>query len=64
MSKRKYKQGIKNEIHLHKHLKLESARAGGNTELERYYEKEIKRLEEQLVQKERKLLPRKTRMKS
>jgi len=65
MSKRRYKQGIisiKKQIHLHKHRKLESALTEGNTELARYYEKEVQRLEEQLIQKEKKLLPRKARM--
>ena len=52
MSKRKYRRGvisIKKQIHLHKHHKLESAWVEGNTELARYYEKEVQRLEEQLV---------------
>jgi len=49
MSKRRYKQGI-------------ISMTEGNTELARYYEKEVQRLEEQLIQKEKKLLPRKARM--
>ena len=61
MSKKKYKKGIKSikkEIELHKNIKLEKALEEGNIELAAYYEKEIKRLEEQLMEKQKKLLPR------
>ena len=51
MSKKKYKKGIESiqkEIDIHKNVKLEKALNEGNTELAGYYEKEIKRLGEQL----------------
>mgnify|MGYP001609623559 CR=1 FL=1 len=51
MSKKKYKKGIesiKEEINLHRDVKLQKALEEGNTELAGYYEKEIKRLQEQL----------------
>lgn len=66
MSKKKYKKGIeslKKEITLHKDIKLEKALDEGNIELASYYEKEITRLNEQLVEKEQKLLPRSRRIK-
>ncbi len=66
MSKKKYKKGIesiKREIDIHKNIKLEKALDEGNTELAAYYEKEIKRLEEQLIEKQEKLLPRSKRIK-
>ena len=66
MSKKKYKKGIKSiekQIDIHKNIKLEKALEEGNVELAGYYEKEIKRLEEQLREKETKLLPRSKRMK-
>ena len=66
MSKKKYKKGIKSiekQIDIHRNIKLEKALEEGNVELAGYYEKEIKRLEEQLREKETKLLPRSKRMK-
>ena len=66
MSKRKFKKGIKSiqkEIDIHKSVKLEKALEEGNMELAEYYEKEIKRLEEQLSEKQKKLLPRSERLK-
>lgn len=67
MSKKKYKKGIESirkEIELHKNVKLQKALEEDNTELAGYYEKEIKRLEEQLMEKEEKLLPRDKRLKA
>ena len=66
MSKKKYKKGIesiKKEIGIHKNIKLEKALEEGNLELAGYYKKEIERLEEQLKEKEEKLLPRSKRLK-
>ena len=66
MSKKKYKKGIESiekQIDIHRNIKLEKALEEGNVELAGYYEKEIKRLEEQLREKEIKLLPRSKRMK-
>lgn len=66
MSKKKYKKGvesIKKEINLHRDVKLEKAVEEGDIELAGYYKKEIKRLEEQLVEKQKKLLPRSKRLK-
>jgi len=66
MSKKKYKKGIesiKKEIDVHKNIKLERAIEEGNVELAAYYKKEIKRLEEQLLEKQEKLLPRSKRIK-
>lgn len=66
MSKKKYKKGIESirkEINIHKNIKLEKARNDENIELAAYYEKEIKRLEEQLIEKQEKLLPRSKRLK-
>jgi len=66
MSKRKYKKGIeslKKEINKHRDVKLQTALEDDNIELSSYYEKEIKRLEEQLMEKEEKLLPRSERLK-
>ena len=62
MSKKRFKKGVrslKKEIDIHKAIKLEKAFVEGKTELAGYYQKEIKRLEEQLLMKEQKLLPRK-----
>lgn len=66
MSKKKYKNGIKSlkkEIDLHRNVKLQKAIENDNIELVGYYEKEIKRLEGQLAEKEEKLLPRTKRLK-
>ena len=66
MSKKKYKKGIESiqkEIDIHRNVKLEKALEEGNIELAGYYEKEIKRLEEQLSEKQKKLLPRGKRLK-
>jgi len=66
MSKKKYKKGIeslKKEIDLHRDVKLQKALEEDKVELAGYYEKEIKRLEEQLKEKEEKLLPRSKRLK-
>ena len=66
MSKKKYKKGIesiKREIDIHKNIKFEKALEEGNIELAQYYEKEIKRLKEQLLEKQEKLLPRSKRLK-
>ena len=63
---REYKKGvesIKQQIHIHRNVKLEKALEKGNVELASYYEKEIKRLDEQLREKETKLLPKSKRMK-
>ena len=63
MSKKKYKKGIESiekQIYIHKNIKLEKAL---DVELAGYYEKEIKRLQEQLKEKETKLLPRSKRIK-
>jgi len=67
MSKKRFKKGVKSlqkQISLHKNVKLARASEGGNVELARYYEKEIQRLEEQLSEKERKLLPKSRRLKN
>ena len=66
MSKKKYKKGvesIKKQIDIHKNIKFKKAKEEGNIELAGYYEKEIKRLEEQLIEKQEKLLPRSERIK-
>ena len=66
MSKKKYKKGIESiqkQIDIHKNIKLEKALEEDNVELAQYYEKEIKRLEEQLLEKQEKLLPRSKRLK-
>jgi len=66
MSKKKLKKGIdsiQKEIEIHRNVKLEKAVNAGSIELAGYYEKEIKRLEEQLSDKQKKLLPRSKRMK-
>ena len=66
MSKKKYKKGIeslKKEIDLHRDVKLQKALKEDNIELAGYYEKEIKRLEEQLIEKWERLLPRTKRLK-
>lgn len=66
MSKKKYRKGIESiekQIDIHKNIKLNKAIKEGNIELAGYYEKEIKRLEEQLKEKEVKLLPRSRRIK-
>lgn len=66
MSKKKYKKGvesIKQQIDIHKNIKLEKALEEGNIELAGYYKKEIERLEEQLREKEAKLLTRSERIK-
>ena len=66
MSKKKYKKGIESigqQINIHKNIKLKKALEEGNIELAGYYEKEIKRLEEQLMEKQQKLLPRSKRIK-
>ncbi|MAE42952.1 hypothetical protein CMO93_04215 [Candidatus Woesearchaeota archaeon] len=66
MSKKKYKKRIgslKKEINLHRDIKLQKALEEENTELAGYYEKEIKRLEDQLAEKETKLLPRREKLK-
>jgi len=66
MSKKKFKKGIESirkEIDIHRNIKLEKAMNEGNTELAGYYEKEIKRLEEQLSDKQKKLSPRNKRLK-
>ena len=66
MSKRKYKKGIESiehQINIHKNIKLNKALEEGKIELAGYYEKEIKRLEEQLIEKQEKLLPRSKRLK-
>ncbi len=65
MSKKKFKRGIKSlkkEIEIHRGIKLKNALDKGNIELAGYYEKEIKRLEEQLKEKEFKILPRNKRL--
>lgn len=66
MSKKKYKKGIKSlkkEINLHRGVKLQKALEEDKVELAAYYEKEVRRLEEQLKEKEEKLLPRSKRLK-
>lgn len=66
MSKKKYKNGIeslKKEIDVHRNVKLQKALEDDNVELAGYYEKEIKRLEGQLAEKEEKLLPGSKRLK-
>lgn len=66
MSKKKYRKGIESlrgQIDLHRKVKLQKALEDSNTELANYYEKEIKRLESQLIEKEEKLLPRSKRLK-
>ena len=66
MSKKKYKKGVeslKKEINIHRNVKLQKALEEDNIELASYYEKEIKRLENQLMEKEEKLLPRRKRLK-
>ena len=65
MSKKKYKKGIeslKKEIDIHRNVKLQKALEEDKVELASYYEKEIQRLEEQLNEKEEKLLPRSKRL--
>ena len=66
MSKKKYKKGIESiekQIDVHQNIKLQNALEEGNSELAGYYEKEIKRLEEQLREKETKLFTRSERIK-
>ena len=66
MNKKKYKksiESIKKQIDVHKYEKLPKALKDDNIELAGYYTKEITRLEEQLMEKEEKLLPRSKRMK-
>jgi len=66
MSKNKYGKGIESireQIDLHKNIKLQKALEDNNTGLANYYKKEIKRLESQLIEKEEKLLPRSERLK-
>ncbi len=66
MNKKKYKKGIESiqkQIQIHSNIKLEKALEEGNLELAEYYKKEIKRLEEQLLEKQKKLLPRSKRLK-
>ena len=66
MSKKKYKKGVeslKQQINIHRNIKLEKALHDGNEELAGYYRKEIRRLEEQLREKEIKLLPKSKRIK-
>jgi len=66
MSKKKYKKGvesIKQQIDIHRNIKLEKALQEGNEELAGYYKKELERLEGQLREKEIKLLPRSRRIK-
>ena len=66
MSKKKYRKGIESlreQIDLHKNIKLQKALENNNTELASYYEKEIKRLESQLIEKKEKLLTRSERLK-
>jgi|TARA_B100001971_G_C18195204_1_gene541037 hypothetical protein len=66
MSKKKYKKGIeslKKETDLHRDVKLQKVLEDDNVELAGYYEKEIKRLENQLMEKEEKILPRSKRLK-
>lgn len=66
MSKKKYKKGMESlqqQINIHRNIKLEKALQEGNEELAGYYRKEIARLEEQLREKEIKLLPRSHRIK-
>ena len=56
MSKKKYRKGIERiekQIDIHKNIKLQKVKEEGNIELAGYYEKEIKRLEEQLKEKEK-----------
>ena len=54
---------LQHQIDLHRNIKLEKAIQEGNDELAGYYRKEIQRLEEQLREKEIKLLPRSRRIK-
>ncbi|MBI2657657.1 hypothetical protein HYX08_03105 [Candidatus Woesearchaeota archaeon] len=54
---------MKKQIGIHRNVKLQRALSEGNSELAGYYEKEIKRLEEQLLEKQKKLLPRSKRLK-
>ncbi len=66
MSRKKYKKGIeslKKEINLHRDVKLQKALDNDDLGLAGYYEKEIKRLEDQLIEKEAKLMPRSKRLK-
>jgi len=66
MSKKKFKKSIENiqkEIDIHRNIKLEKVLDEENIGLAKYYEKEIKRLEEQLSEKQKKLLPRSKRLK-
>ena len=46
-------ESIEKQIDIHKNIKLQKAKEEGNIELAGYYEKEIKRLEEQLKEKEK-----------
>ena len=65
MSKKKYKKGVESlqkQIDIHRHEKLPKALENNNLELAGYYEKEIRRLEGQLMEKEEKLLPRSERI--
>ncbi|MBI4439485.1 hypothetical protein HY638_00775 [Candidatus Woesearchaeota archaeon] len=67
MSKKKYIKGAESlmkQIEIHRNIKLEDAKKDGNAELERYYEKEIRRLEEQLAEKDVKLLTRNERIRA
>ena len=58
MSKKRLKKGIasiEKQILLHKEIKLKEAREQRNFELERYYERELTRLEGQKQEKSKKL---------
>ena len=66
MSKKKYKKGVKSlqeVIDIHSNIKLEKALENGNSELAGYYKKEITRLEQQLEEKQQKLLSGNKRIK-
>jgi len=58
MSKKRIKKGIANiekQINIHKEIKLKRAKNQRNIGLEKYYQKEITRLEEQKLEKAKKL---------
>ena len=66
MGKKKYKKGIESlakQIEIHRGIKLQKALQDNNLELANYYKKEIERLEGQLREKQKKLLPRNKRLK-
>jgi len=66
MGKKKYEKGIRSlekEIEFHENIKLRKAKEEGKVKLIRYYEGEIKRMDNRVEEKQFKLLPRSERIK-